>query len=60
MYQRVQRFKLRGDGSQDKSSERRDNPITMQVGKKLRQQESSKVNQVSVIQKSQRRRCENE
>ncbi|MBA0755060.1 hypothetical protein Gogos_022243 [Gossypium gossypioides] len=45
--------------SRGKSSEARDNPITRQVRKKPRQRESSKVNQVNVIQKSQRGRCEN-
>ncbi|MBA0739529.1 hypothetical protein Gogos_012790 [Gossypium gossypioides] len=49
MYQRVQRFKLRGDGSRGKGFEKRDNLIARQVGKKPRQRESSKVNQVNVI-----------
>ncbi|KAH1106026.1 hypothetical protein J1N35_009794 [Gossypium stocksii] len=33
MYQRAKRFKIRGDGSQGKRFERRDNPIARQVRK---------------------------
>ncbi|KAH1031590.1 hypothetical protein J1N35_043764 [Gossypium stocksii] len=49
MYQRVQWFKLKGNKSR---GERRGNLVVKQVEKKLRQRESSKANQVSVIQKS--------
>ncbi|KAH1047671.1 hypothetical protein J1N35_038455 [Gossypium stocksii] len=49
MYQRVQQFKLRGDGSQCEGSEGRDNLITRLVENEPRQQESSEVNQVSSI-----------
>ncbi|KAK5810864.1 hypothetical protein PVK06_026181 [Gossypium arboreum] len=58
-YPRVQRFKLRGDGSRGKGSEERNNLIARQVGKKLRQRESFEMNQVSAIRKSQRGRCKN-
>ncbi|KAH1048235.1 hypothetical protein J1N35_039019 [Gossypium stocksii] len=59
MYQRVEHFKLRGDRSRGKDFEGRDNLIVRQVENKPRQQESSKVNQVSAIQKSQQGRCKN-
>ncbi|KAH1092232.1 hypothetical protein J1N35_019489 [Gossypium stocksii] len=53
------KFKLRGDESQVKGSEGRDDPITRQVEEKPRQRESFKTNQVSAIRKPQRGRCEN-
>ncbi|MFQ6628970.1 hypothetical protein Gotur_007158 [Gossypium turneri] len=59
MYQRVQRFKGKRDGSRGKGFEGRDNLTARQVRGKPRQREGSKVNQVSAIRKSQRGRCEN-
>ncbi|KAH1096345.1 hypothetical protein J1N35_013266 [Gossypium stocksii] len=50
MYQRVQTVQVRSDGSRGKSPERRE---------KLRRQIEIEANQVSVIQESQRGRCEN-
>ncbi|KAH1066010.1 hypothetical protein J1N35_030997 [Gossypium stocksii] len=45
------------DRSRGKDSKGRDNPIVRQVEKKPRQRESSKVNQVSTIRKSQQGWC---
>ncbi|MBA0869525.1 hypothetical protein Goshw_029508, partial [Gossypium schwendimanii] len=47
------------DGSRGKGFKRGNNPSARQVGRKPRQRESSKVNQVGAIRKSQRGRCEN-